>query len=251
MRLAEQYQVIPRGLRKLFIDKVINWLPTSELRRSRSRDLKRFLQSATQPQLERYLNWMSALKPEMKSQVYTEQFLKETTDYQASGALNRYFDKAANYGLVDKLLFLDQQTYLPNDLLVKVDIASMAVSLEARSPFLDHKLIEFAASLPESLKLRGTTTKYILKKVAAKLVPREVIYRPKMGFSVPLGHWFRGDLTGFIREILLSEKSQKRGLFKPEAVVRMVETHISGERDYATQLWALLMLELWFQKFID
>ena len=142
-------------------------------------------------------------------------------------------------------------TYLPNDLLVKVDIASMAVSLEARSPFLDHHVIEFAASLPENLKLRGLTTKYILKKTLRKLLPTENLKRGKMGFGVPVGHWFRGGMQQFLRENLLSEKAAGRGFLRPEVVRRMVELHTRGERDHTHQLWTLLMLELWFQRFID
>jgi asparagine synthase (glutamine-hydrolysing) len=142
-------------------------------------------------------------------------------------------------------------TYLPNDLLVKVDIATMAVSLEARSPFLDHHVVEFAASLPEKFKLRGLTTKYLLKRMLRKLLPAENLNRRKMGFGVPIGHWFRGKLQPFLRETILAEQSLKRGLFKPEAVRQLVELHTRGERDYSHQLWTLLMLELWFQRFID
>jgi asparagine synthase (glutamine-hydrolysing) len=142
-------------------------------------------------------------------------------------------------------------TYLPNDLLVKVDIATMAVSLEARSPFLDHHVIEFAASLPEQLKLRRLTTKYLLKKVLRQLLPSENLDRRKMGFGVPIGHWFRGKMEPFLREVVLSEKALKRGLFRPDAVKQLIELHTRGERDYSHQLWTLLMLELWFQRFID
>jgi asparagine synthase (glutamine-hydrolysing) len=142
-------------------------------------------------------------------------------------------------------------TYLPNDLLVKVDIATMANSLEARSPFLDHHVIEFAASLPEKYKLRGLTTKYLLKRILRKLLPAENLNRRKMGFGVPIGHWFRGKLEPFLRETLLGAASLNRGLFKPEAIKLMVESHTRGERDYSSQLWTLLMLELWFQRFID
>jgi asparagine synthase (glutamine-hydrolysing) len=148
-------------------------------------------------------------------------------------------------------MMTDQQTYLPNDLLVKVDIASMAVSLEARSPLLDHKIIEFAASLPEDIKLRGRETKSLLKKVAAKLVPPEVIYRRKMGFGVPIANWLRGEMENFMREVLLSEKSFRRGIVRPEILTRLVDEHTKGVRDHAPQLWAFLMLELWFNKFID
>ncbi len=142
-------------------------------------------------------------------------------------------------------------TYLPNDLLVKVDIASMAVSLEARSPFLDHHVIEFAASLPENLKVRGLTTKYLLKRVLKKLLPSENLTRRKMGFGVPIGNWFRNRMQPFLRETLLSEKALNRGLFNTPEIRRLVEQHTRSERDYSPQLWTLLMLELWFERFID
>ena len=142
-------------------------------------------------------------------------------------------------------------TYLPNDLLVKMDIASMAVSLEARSPFLDHHLMELAASLPEKLKLRGLTTKYLLKRVLRKLVPAENLNRRKMGFGVPIGHWFRGAMQPFLRQTLFSEKALSRGLFKPEMVLQIVDQHAAGRSDHSHRLWSLLMLELWFQRFID
>jgi asparagine synthase (glutamine-hydrolysing) len=159
--------------------------------------------------------------------------------------------RANGIGILDAMLLTDQMTYLPNDLLVKVDIATMAVSLEARSPFLDHHVIEFAASLPQHLKARRLTTKYLLKKVLRKLLPSENLNRRKMGFGVPIGHWFRGKMQPFLREVVLSDKALRRGLFKPEAVRQLVELHARGERDYSHQLWTLLMLELWFNRFID
>ena len=127
----------------------------------------------------------------------------------------------------------------------------MAVSLEARSPFLDHEVIEFAASLPEKMKLRGLTTKYLLKRVLRQLLPSENLGRRKMGFGVPIGHWFRGRLAALLRETILSDKALGRGFFRPEVVRQLVELHVRGERDFSHQLWTLLMLELWFQRFID
>jgi asparagine synthase (glutamine-hydrolysing) len=188
---------------------------------------------------------------EAKGDLYTEEFRRENVGRDAERWLAPWFARANGAGVVDASLLTDTMTYLPNDLLVKVDIASMAVSLEARSPFLDHHVIEFAASLPEKMKLRGLTTKYILKKTLTKLLPAENLKRAKMGFGVPVGHWFRAEMQGFLRENLLSEKSARRGLFRPEAVRRLVELHTRGERDYTHQLWTLLMLELWFQRFID
>jgi asparagine synthase (glutamine-hydrolysing) len=194
---------------------------------------------------------MSTFKPAVKPELYTAEFADAVSGQNASHFLDQWFDTANGSGILDATLLTDQMTYLPNDLLVKVDIASMANSLEARSPFLDHHVIEFAASLPERYKLRGLTTKYLLKRILGKLLPAENLNRRKMGFGVPIGHWFRGRLQPFLRETLLAEASLNRGLFRPAEVRRLVELHTRGERDYSPQLWTLLMLELWFQRFID
>ncbi len=251
MRLAEKYHKIPGIVRKTLIENAVNLIPTSELKKSRARDLKRFVNAASLPKVERYLRWVSAIDRQTKENLYSKDFKKEVEEFDAADFLKPWFAKSNGSGIVDATMFTDQMTYLPNDLLVKVDIVSMANSLEARSPFLDHKVIEFAASLPENIKLRGTETKYLLKKVASKIVPREVLYRRKMGFGVPLTHWFRGELKDFLRENLLSEKFAKRGIVKAEAVKKLVDEHLNAERDHVWQLWTLLMLELWFQRFID
>jgi asparagine synthase (glutamine-hydrolysing) len=251
MKLAGKYRSVPGLLREGLIKNAVALVPTSETRRSRARDLKRFLDAASLPTVERYMRWISVLDTTAKDDLYTADFRREMQGHEASDFVAPWFAHANGAGIVDASLLADTMTYLPNDLLVKVDIASMAVSLEARSPFLDHHVIEFAASLPENLKLRGLTTKYLLKRVLAKLLPAENLQRRKMGFGVPIGHWLRGEMQPFLRETLLSEKALGRGFFKPEAVTRMVELHTRGERDYAHQLWTLLMLELWFQRFID
>ena len=251
MRLAEKYHKIPAVLRKTLIETAVNLLPTSETKRSRARDLKRFVKAASLPRVERYFRWVSAIDRQSKENLYTKDFRNSVENYDSADFLKTWFDKSNGGGIVDATMFTDQQTYLPNDLLVKVDIASMANSLEARSPFLDHKVIEFAATLPENIKLRGAETKYLLKKAASKVVPPEVLYRKKMGFGVPLTHWFRGELKDFVRGVLLSEKSLKRGIIKPEMLEKYVSEHINAERDYTHQIWTLLMLELWFQRFID
>jgi asparagine synthase (glutamine-hydrolysing) len=252
MRLSERYRKLPAVLRERVIRQAVGLLPASERKRAgRVRSLKRFLQAASLPPVERYLSWVSTFGPEAKQEFYTDEFRHETEGRDAERWLAPWFVRANGAGVVDAAQLADTMTYLPNDLLVKVDIASMAVSLEARSPFLDHHVIEFAATLPENLKLRGLTTKYILKQTLKKLLPSENLKRSKMGFGVPVGHWFRGQMQGFLRENLLSEKFGRRGLIRPEGVRRMVELHTRGERDYTHQLWTLLMLELWFQRFID
>ncbi|HEY0376083.1 MAG TPA: asparagine synthase (glutamine-hydrolyzing) [Pyrinomonadaceae bacterium] len=251
MRIAEKYHRLPGLLRRGLVEQAVELLPGSERTRSPSARIKRFMRAASLPKVERYLRWVSVFNEDAKESLYTEDFRRETKDARAASILAPWFARANGAGIVDATLLTDTMTYLPNDLLVKVDIASMAVSLEARSPFLDHHVIEFAASLPEKYKLRGLTTKYLLKRVLKRLLPAENLERPKMGFGVPIGHWLRNEMQGFIREVLLSESAAKRGLFKPEAVRRMIEEHTDGRQDFAHQLWSLLMLELWFKRFID
>lgn len=251
MKLAERYRRIPELVRKPFIERALSLLPSSELKRSRVRDAKRFIRAASLPTTERYFRWITAFDHSAKSEIYTSEFAADVSRLRASGSVDRWFAAANGSGVLDAALLADQMTYLPNDLLVKVDIATMANSLEARSPFLDHKVIEFAASLPAGMKMRGFQTKSLLKKVAARLVPREVVYRRKMGFGVPIGKWFREEMKGFVREVLLSERSLTRGIIKPAVLRQYVEEHTSAKRDHSFQLWAFLMLELWYQRFID
>jgi asparagine synthase (glutamine-hydrolysing) len=251
MLIAEKYARLPSVLRKVFVEAPISVLPTSEIKRSRVRDVKRFLRAANLPKTERYFRWMSTFDRQTKEEIYTPEFAAAVNSINASRYLDGWFVKANGSGMLDATLFSDLMTYLPNDLLVKVDIASMACSLEARSPFLDHKVIEFAASLPESLKMQRFKTKSLLKKVAARLVPPEVVYRRKMGFGVPVGKWFRGEMRSFVSDVLLSETALDRGIIRREAIKRYVNEHTNGERDHQFQIWTLLMLELWFQRFID
>ncbi len=251
MRLTQRYADLPGAVREGVIAKVVKALPGFEARPNPLRKAKRFVGVASMPTVERYLRWVSAFDEEMKQDLYSESFRHETATFRTASILEPWFARANGAGIVDASLLTDTMTYLPNDLLVKMDIASMAVSLEARSPFLDHHVMEYAASLPENLKLRRLTTKYLLKRVLRKLVPAENLNRRKMGFGVPIGHWFRGTMQPFLRETLLSEKALGRGLFKPEQVLEIIDQHVEGRMDHSHRLWSLLMLELWFERFID
>jgi asparagine synthase (glutamine-hydrolysing) len=251
MGLTEKYRRVPSLLRESLIKETVNLIPTSPTKRNRVNSAKRMLAAVSRPKVDRYTHWVSVFNDEMKQPLYSDFFREQTSDANATRVVAEWFKRANGIGILDAMLLTDQMTYLPNDLLVKVDIATMAVSLEARAPFLDHHVIEFAASLPQKFKLRGLTSKYLLKKVLRKLLPSENLNRRKMGFGVPIGHWFRGKMQPFLREVVLSDKALRRGLFRPEAVRQLVELHARGERDYSHQLWTLLMLELWFNRFID
>jgi asparagine synthase (glutamine-hydrolysing) len=251
MQLAQKYHRLPALLRESVLEQAVSLIPTSESRRSRVRDAKRFLQAASLSKVERYLRWVSVFDADAKRELYSQTFSHETANIHARELLEPWFARANGTGIVDAALQADILTYLPNDLLVKVDIATMAVSLESRSPFLDHHVIEFAASLPENFKLRGLTTKYILKRVLKRLLPAENLNRRKMGFGVPIGPWFRGEMQPFLRQTLLSDRALQRSFFNPDVVRRLIDLHTRSERDYSHQLWTLLMLELWLQRFID
>jgi asparagine synthase (glutamine-hydrolysing) len=186
-----------------------------------------------------------------KSELYTDDFYGKIASDAPLDLIGSLLKDRGDLSLLDRLLLTDIGTNLPGDLLVKMDIASMTNSLETRSPFLDQGLMEFAARLPDRYKIRRMTKKYILKKAAEGLIPRQNIHRRKMGFGVPVGKWFRGEMRGFLTGTLLSDASLKRGYFNPAKIRELVEKHTSGQKDYSFQLWALLMLELWHLKFLD
>jgi asparagine synthase (glutamine-hydrolysing) len=151
---------------------------------------------------------------------------------------------------LSSLQYMDLKNYLPNDILTKVDRMSMAHSIEAREPLLDHKLVEFAATIPPELKLKEKTTKYIFKKAMEGILPDEVLYRPKRGFAIPLARWFRGSLSFYLRDLLLSRKSLDSGLFRKSYIERLIEMNDRG-RPLPLQLWTLITFELWRRRFID
>ncbi len=250
MMVSENLKKLP-GYLKSIVSGLADILPDSVNQKNTLRRLKRFFGSAELPMAERYLRWVGILGEIRPDDLYSEEFLKAVRPDGPLSVIEQYLTGSNRLDLLDSLLLTDTSTYLPDDLLVKVDIASMANSLEARSPFLDHELIEFAAKLPSEFKIRGFTKKYILRKAVKGLLPKENIHRRKMGFGVPVGQWFRGELKDFLRETVLSSASLKRGYFRPNAVKKFVEDHISGKKDYTFQLWALLMLELWHKKFMD
>jgi asparagine synthase (glutamine-hydrolysing) len=200
---------------------------------------------------ERYGRWIGFFSDEAKRQLYTGDVRKLC----ANGAVNHWMESlfagVAHLNPVEAAMAVDVQSYLPYDLLVKVDITSMANSLEARSPFLDHEVMELAAQWPVHLKLRGREAKYLLKRAFADVLPPENVRRRKMGFGVPVGEWMRGPMRAMVEDALLSEQSLARGYFQPAVVRRLVTEHLERRADHTYQLWNLLVLELWHREFVD
>ena len=249
--LSEMYQKIPAILRNPLFQTIGNLIPDSFGQKDRLKRIKRFIEGAHLPLSKRYLQWIGMFTEKVRDDMYTDEFLREVPDSDPLSIISKTLNSSNGLSLLDRLLLTDTMTYLPDDLLVKVDITSMANSLECRSPFLDHYLMEFAASLPAEYKLRRFIKKYILKKAVENIIPKDNIYRRKMGFAVPVGRWFRGELKGFLQDNLLSQDSLKRGYFKPDKIKDIVYQHTSGQKDWSFQLWSLLMLELWHQRFQD
>ncbi len=188
---------------------------------------------------------------DFKKNIYSEEMKKKITDFDSMEPVRNIWDCSGEIDLIEKMISTDFHLYLPDVLLVKMDIASMANSLETRSPFLDQEFVELIASFPSNLKMRNFRSKYILKKKLKNFLPEEIVKRRKQGFALPVGAWFRKDLRQYITDILLSECSLKRGYFRKEQIIRIVNEHISGVADHTGRLWVLLMLELWHRIYID
>ncbi len=251
MLAADIYQKLPSLLKKP-ISGILRRLPDSVNNRNLLRNIRRVSEALNLSMPQRYLRWISMFDSDLKNHLYSDNFRDRVSKKDPLDHLMPYLEGHEGLSLTDRLLMTDTNTYLPEDLLVKVDITSMANSLEARSPFLDHKLMEFAASLPAEYKIRRLIDKkHILKKAMKGVIPSENVNRRKMGFGVPVGSWFRNELRGLLCETLLSKTSFGRGYFKPEVLKNIVRKHIKGKSDYSFQLWTLLMLELWHRKFID
>ncbi|MBL7223962.1 MAG: asparagine synthase (glutamine-hydrolyzing) [Candidatus Brocadiae bacterium] len=234
-------------------DTLVPLIPSSSRPKTVGRRIRRFLEGLPHPQAERYVNWIAYFGREHKQGLYTDAFAARLPDRQAEAYLADEFARVAELDPVAATSLVDAVTYLPNDILVKVDIASMANSLEVRSPFLDHEVMALAFSLPTSLKLGtfGTSLKWLLRRAFADLLPDAIRRRGKMGFGVPIAHWLRGDLRGYLEDHLLSPDSLARGYFQPDAVRRLVAEHLDGTADHASRLWALLNFELWHRAFLS
>ena len=249
--LARFYNRIPGLLRKGIIEPAINSIPTGPHAKNKLNRIKRFLKGAALPLPEQYLRWVAFFDNDLQKRLYAPEFINRSGNLNPAGNFSSLFNRLANHELIDILMCVDTNTYLPNDLLVKMDIATMANSLEARSPFLDHRLIEFVVSLKANFKMRWLIKKYLLKKIIKDFIPRENIYRAKMGFGIPVGVWFRNELKGLLTDTLLSSKSLNRGYFNPEFIKSLIAQHLEQKANYTQQLWSLLMLELWHRRFID
>ena len=212
---------------------------------------KRFLRNIALEPAARYVDSVTYFDRDSQLNLFSEDARRALAGYDPAERFERTFAAPASRSGLDHLLYLDSKTYLPGDILVKVDRMSMANSLETRAPLLDHRLIEFAQTIPASLKIRGQETKYILKRAAQGLIPDEIISRPKQGFDVPIRRWFNHELREMLDDTLKDRLARERGEFNHRAVLAILDEHRRGVRDHSRQLWSLFVLELWRRAFID
>jgi len=251
VKLSSYLDRLPEFLRGVLSHPFWQRLPAPVEQKSLRRRLKKFAKALSQSPEERYLRWICIFDEELKDELYTEELKARLSSHPSSYYILEPYAHLKGRDFLTRTTYVDLLTYLPSDLLVKVDIASMAHSLETRSPFLDHKVVELAGRMPVHLKLRAFKSKYILKKAFADLLPAEILNRGKMGFGVPISAWFRGELKSYVHGLLLDEKSVRRGYFRRETLERLLGEHIEGKFDHGYRLWSLLVLEEWHRRFID
>jgi len=209
-----------------------------------------FAETLSQKYNYRYINYIRYFSNELKEKMYSDSFKEKTKNINSYNIVASKFNEAGTKDKMDQCLYADFNTYLHDDLMAKVDIDSMTVALEGRSPFLDHEMLELTAQIPFNLKLKGyNNKKYILKEALRGLVPDEVMFRPKMGFGIPIDVWFRCELKDYAYDLLLSEQAMSRGIFKKEAIKGLLDEHNNTKISHAYRIWALITLELWFREY--
>jgi asparagine synthase (glutamine-hydrolysing) len=253
MKIAGTFDPVPQLLRRPVMRTLANILPGGMPGRLTAplRNAKKFARSAALDFEDRYLGYETYFTDEAKTRLYTDEMRGATQGLDAYSAHRRYFSRVKNAAPLNQLLYVDLKTFLPCLNLMTTDKTSMAANLEVRVPFLNQEMLELTARMPTRLKLRGLKRKYILKRAAEKLLPREVVWRKKAGFGAPIRSWLRGPLQPMVNDLLSAETIKRRGLFRPEEVKRVIDANLSGREDYNLQVFQLLTLELWQRAFID
>lgn len=240
------FEAIPEPVRSVYRRAVFPLIP-------RSAPGRKLAYHVSLPWDERYLDLVAFVPSfERQTRLLSGDFRALAGHADPLDVFREHLKQARSKDPLGSILYLDAKTYLPADILTKVDRMSMAASLEARVPLLDHHFVELATSLPSAWKLRGNSQKYILKKLAERVgVPKETLYRPKQGFAMPLVHWIREEFKQELPRLLLEKRTLDRGYFEPVGVRKLIDEHLTGARDHSARIWRLLILELWHRNFLE
>jgi len=252
MQAARVWDLLPGPVKKAALAGS-KYLPDKNAPYAFAWRLKRFLDSVANADLPaRHLRMIGYFMEPDKDALYAKGFDTALSGERngALGYMTQVFSRSEGLDPINRMLYADFMTYLPECLLVKMDIATMACSLEGRSPFLDHEFVELVFPMPGDWKLRGWKLKWLLKETFKDVLPPEIRNRGKQGFGLPLSPWFKGKLGAYWKEHVLSSKALSRGYFKKEGLERLISEHETGKRDQSYRLWALLMLELWHEQYL-
>jgi asparagine synthase (glutamine-hydrolysing) len=241
------YRWLPPWLRQTALPAVMNRVPPRPEKKGLVNTAKRFVEGGALPAPLQHTRWMIFLSQERKAALYEQGLWASLDGTEASTLIESHFRQVTSALPLARQQYVDIKTYLVDNILTKVDRMSMAVSIEARVPLLDHRIVEFAVNLPSHMKLRRGQTKVILRKAMADRLPKAVLHRPKQGFSIPLKHWLRGPLRSLMTDLLSVESVRHRGYFQPQCVADWMSEHLEGRADHSHRLWALMAFELWCQ----
>ncbi|MBS1992786.1 MAG: asparagine synthase (glutamine-hydrolyzing) [Cyanobacteria bacterium SZAS LIN-3] len=265
-KFAPMWQLMPSALREQMLEPALNGLPVSLNNLSLDFKVKRFISAAGLPPVRRHLRWMGSIKLSEQEHLLNKEYRALATDTNEESLFDSLplvyrngksngnghqggFNRNAINDVVNNIMRLDMTTYLPDDLLVKSDRASMAASLEVRLPFLAYPLVEFALKMPPALKVRGTTTKYLLKKAVSPYLPDYIMKRPKKGFGIPVGKWIRQEFRPVVDELLSESFIKRQGIFNWVYINNLLAEHMSQKVDRRKELWTILMFQWWWRKF--
>jgi asparagine synthase (glutamine-hydrolysing) len=248
-RLAQYYRKVPRSLRDYLVKKVVNLLPASKKRLSFEFKAKKFISGIDYPPDIANTIWWGAYSPAEKAKLFSPE-LNSSLPGDPFEPIRFHLKNYRPQDSLDQICYLDLKLYLQDDLLVKVDRMSMANSLEIRVPFLDYTFVEFATSIPSSLKLKGLKTKYILKKTVAKHLPPEILNRKKIGFDIPLGIWIQKELGDFVRDVLSPSNLKKHNFFNCPRIQKILDEHFAGSHNHRQLLWPLIIFQFWYDQYL-
>jgi asparagine synthase (glutamine-hydrolysing) len=248
-RLAGLYDWVPGAFHSRVVEPLMGRLPVSTDNMSLDFRIKQFLKGIPYPAAIRNQVWLGSFSHEEQPGYLSQDFRAECNGFTPYDDITAAEQGMRFRDLTDEIVFLYSRFYLADDILTKVDRASMATSLEVRAPFLDTDFTEFVNALPSRWKLHGLTRKYILKKSLEKKLPREILYRKKKGFGIPLSKWIKEDLKSLVLDVFSPNRIRGAGIFDAKAVTRLVDEHLAGTRDNRKQIWTLLMFEMWRERY--
>ncbi len=249
--MARKYRKLPAILRNELIPAVTRMIPPTEKKKGAINRLKRFVDGAVLPEDLQHVRWMIFLTEQEKSSLYGDAMRTMARTTEAHDFIRHFFQRADSKDYVNRQLYVDLKTYLCDDIMVKVDRMSMATSLEARAPFLDYRVVEYAATIPGALKIQGTQTKKILKEAMKELLPPAIIGRGKEGFSIPIKNWLKNELRPMMLEVLSPAALKRDGFFNADHVQRLVNEHVQGVENHSHRLWALMVFGIWRNQYLQ